>query len=120
MATRITFNRVVQDSPEFGSTETQSVSRVYLELEHGGTVYQDLFVDIWEAVGSTHGDEELSIGALQGSPALGTLDGDALEEAVRSYYQRLVNSAGYGKHLAKDKGFRTQGDELGMVQSVEL
>lgn len=127
--TRVTFNRVVQDSREFGSTETHSVSRVFFELEQDGNIYQDLFMDITEAVGSTHGDEELSLGVLQrgdgeatgsGTTPPDTVDRDALEAAVRSYYQWLVNSAGFGKHLAKDKGFRTYGDELGLIQTVEL
>lgn len=124
----MTFDRVVQDAKEFGSTETRAVSRVFFELETGGETYSDMYVDIEEPVGSDHRDELLNVGTPQGAAAGGSskrfdpavLDRAAFEEAVRTYYQRIVSSAGFGKHLAKDKGFRTFGDTLGLVQTVEL
>lgn len=116
MATRVVFDHVKQDAPAFGSTETRAVSRVFFNLEIDGEIHQDLHVDLEEAVGSTHQGEEMTVGKLEGV----AVDHEALAGAVRSYYWRLVNSAGYGKHLAKDKGFRMQGDELGLVQVVEL
>lgn len=123
----MTFDRVVQDAKEFGSTETKAVSRVFFELETGGETYSEMYVDIEEPVGSDHSDELLTIGTPHAASGVAgqtfdpeTLDWSAFEEAVRGYYQRIVNSAGYGKHLAKDKGFRTFGDTLGLVQTVEL
>lgn len=53
-------------------------------------------------------------------PVSAAIDREAFEQAVRNYYQSLATSAGFGKHLAKDKDFRTQGDELALVQVVEL
>lgn len=127
MVTRMTFDRVVQDAKEFGSTETKAVSRVFFELRRGDETYSELYVDIEEPALGDHSDETLTIGTPQAASGVAgrafdpeTLDRSAFEEAVRSYYQRIVNSAGYGKHLAKDKGFRTFGDTLGLVQTVEL
>lgn len=123
----MTFDRVVQDAEEFGSTETRAVSRVFFELETGGETYPEMYVDIEEPVGSDHSDELLTIGVPRAAPGgsgerfdPAVLDRAAFEEAVRAYYGRIVNSAGYGKHLAKDKGFRTFGNTLGLVQTVEL
>jgi len=118
MATRVLFHRVVQDAPEFGSTDTLSVSRVFFDLEVDGETFSDLYVNVEELVGGSHTTEEISVGELKA--ALLPIDRDAFEHAVRSYYQSLVSSAGSGKHLAKDKGFRMQGDELGMEQVIEL
>jgi len=118
MAGLVMFHRVVQDSSEFGSTETLSVSRVYFDLEVDGEKFSDLYVNVEEAIGSTHGDEEIIVGRLVNAP--GSIDRKAFERAVRTYYQNLVTSAGFGKHLAKGKGFRTFGDELGMEQVIEL
>lgn len=130
MATRMTFDRVVQDSEEFGSTETRAVSRVFFELEADSKTYSDMYVDIEEPVGGDHSDQTLAIGTPQSAAskeALATrsfdpasFDREAFEGAVRAYYQRIVTSAGYGKHLAKDKGLRTFGDTLGLIQTVEL
>lgn len=118
MATRVLFHRVVQNSPELGSNDARSVSRVFFDLMVDGGTFSDLHVDVEEPVGSTHKTEDISVSDLKA--ALVPLDQDAFKRAVRDYYQRLVNSAGFGKHLAKDKGFRTQEDELAMEQVTEL
>ncbi len=125
VATRMTFERVVQDAEEFGSTETRVVSRVFFELETGGETYREMFVDLTEPVGGDHAEDTLAVGTPQhvGTGQAfnpGVLDQQAFERAVRTYYRSLVNSAGFGKHLAKDKGFRTHGDILGLMQTVEL
>lgn len=62
MATNIVFYRIVQDSQAFGSTETKAASRVFFDLEVDGKIYRDLHVDIEEVVGSTHSDEEITVG----------------------------------------------------------
>lgn len=62
--------------------------------------------------------EVLEVGKLTGISV--AVNREAFEQAVRNYYQSLVTSTGFGKHLAKDKGFRTQGDELALAQVVEL
>jgi hypothetical protein len=117
MTTKIIFRKVIQDGLEFGSNETRAVSRVFFDLEAAGKTHTDLYVDLEEPVSATHETAEISVGAFSSPVELGRA---GFEEAVRSYYQSLVSSAGYGKHLAKDKGFRSHGDELGLVQVVEL
>ncbi len=118
MTTTIIFHKVVQDGLEFGSDETRSVSRVFFDLEEDGKLFDDLFVDVEEPADGTHKTEDIVVGKPQGAPA--SLNYESFERAVCVYYQNLVTSAGYGKHLAKDKGFRSHGDELGLEQVVEL
>lgn len=118
MTTRVLFHKVVQDEPAFGSTETLSVSRVYFELEVDGEMFNDLYVNVEEPVGSDHTPEEIQIGKLKDAPV--SIDRQTFEQSVKSYYRGLVTSAGYGKHLAKGRGMRTQGDELALEQIVEL
>jgi len=115
--TRVIFHHVVQDEPQLGSDETHAVSRVHFSLEHGEESYDGLFVDLTEPVNTTHEADDVQIGTFE-SPI--KLDRKAFEEAVCRYYQSLVRSAGYGKHLAKGKGFRSHGDVLGREQVVEL
>lgn len=117
MTTRIIFHKVVQDGLEFGSDEEKSVSRVFFDLEQDGEIYNGLSVDLEEPLGATHETGDVSVGRFD-SPV--TLERSAFEDAVRGYYQSLVSSAGYGKHLAKGKGFRSHGDELGLEQVLEL
>jgi hypothetical protein len=117
MTTKIIFHKVIQDSLEFGSTETRSVSRVFFDLEQGDQSYPGLYVDLEEPAQSAHDDADIQVGHFSSPVAL---ERPAFERAVRAYYQSLVTSAGYGKHLAKGKGFRSYGDELGLVQVREL
>ncbi len=117
MKTRIIFYHVVQDGLEFGSDETHAVSRVHFDLEHGEEVHKGLFVDLTEPVHTRHDARDVQVGEF-GSPV--KLSRKAFERVVCSYYQSLVRSAGYGKHLAKGKGFRSHGDVLGREQVVEL
>lgn len=117
MANRIVFHKLVQDGLEFGSNERVSVSRVYFDLIYGEDTYPELYVDIEEPAGGTHDLKDVQVGAFK-SPV--ELDRKAFEEAVCRYYQSLVTSAGYGKHLAKDKGMRSHGDVLGLEQVFTL
>ncbi len=117
MKTKIIFHSVTQDDLEFGSDETRSVSRVYFDLERGDESYKGLFVDVEEPADAQHDESDVTVGAFE-SPIAMTRE--AFEKAVCDYYLSLVTSAGYGKHLAKGKGFRTHGDELGLEQVVEL
>ena len=118
MTTRIIFHKVVQDGLEFGSDETRSISRVYFDLEVDGELFDDLYVDVEEPADGTHETEDIVVGQPRGVPT--ALDLESFEHAVCVYYQNLVTSAGYGKHLAKGKGFRSHGNELGLEQVVEL
>ncbi len=108
MAHTVVFRQVVQDSDEFGSDEVQSVSRVFFDLKEGEEL-RPLFVDVREPVGGTHQEDEIEVLPLKEDVSF---DQNAFEEAVKAYYQSLVNSASYGKHLAKGKGFRSQGTTL--------
>jgi hypothetical protein len=118
MAIKVLFHRVVQDVPEFGSTDAHSVSRVYFDLQVDGEMFSDLYVNVEEPADGSHATEEIRVGELKA--ALLPLDQEAFKQAVRGYYHSLVTSAGFGKHLAKDKGFRTYENELGMEQVIEL
>ncbi len=117
MKTRVIFHKVVQDSRELGGSETHAVSRVHFDLENDQGSYKDLFVDLTEPVNTLHDSGDVTVGEFD-API--KLNRKAFERAVCSYYQSLVQSAGYGKHLAKDKGFRSYDDVLGLEQVVEL
>ena len=117
MKTRVIFHKVVQDSRELGGSETHAVSRVYFDLEQDQESYKGLFVDLTEPVHTAHEESDVTVGEFD-APV--KINRKAFERAVCSYYQSLVQSAGYGKHLAKDKGFRSHDDVLGLEQVVEL
>ena len=117
MPNRIVFHKVVQDGLEFGSNDSVSVSRIYFDLLCGVDTYSDLYVDVEEPANSEHAIENVVIGAFD-SPV--KLNRKAFEDAVCRYYQALVTSAGYGKHLGKGKGLRSHGDVLGLEQVFSL
>lgn len=86
MAARVLFHRVVQDEPEFGSTDARSISRMFFDLEVDGEMFSDLHVDVEELVGSSHMAEEIDVGKLKDAPV--SIDRKAFEQA--NYYQSLV------------------------------
>ncbi len=49
----VTFNRLVQDSQDYGSNDEHMVSRVFFTLEIDGTKHE-LYADIKQTVGSSY------------------------------------------------------------------
>lgn len=85
---KVTFHKCIQDSRSFGSDDQQMVSRVFLTLEVGDKKYPELYVDVFQKVGSTFEQGEARFGPLQGYK--GPLNAWALQQALEAYYRSLA------------------------------
>ena len=62
----ITFQRLVQDSQDYGSDDEHMISRAYFSVEFEGNIQADCSVDIKQVVGSNIETTPLEVSNLQG------------------------------------------------------
>jgi len=94
MKAKVTFDRCVQDSQEYGSDDEHMVSRVFLTLEVGGRQFEGLEVDIKQAAGSSFETGTIEVGPLRGYN--GPFNYTAFRDEVETYYRELVGAKGKG------------------------
>ena len=129
MATaRVNFDKCVQDSQEYGSTDEMMVSRVFFSVEvkrEPGQIekHGDLHADLKQAVGGSFEggpiEVEYPCDAL-GNRYAGPLDYQAFRNAAESYYKSLVGSAGTGIRMHYSSNVRMRNSLFGKHYSVEF
>lgn len=93
---RVTFNKCIQDSQDYGSDEEHMVSRVFFTLELGDRRYDGLYVDVKQTVGSSYEDGPIEVSSPKGTSYRGPFNYDAFAAAVEKYYRTLVGSTARG------------------------
>ena len=100
----VRFEKVIQDSQDYGSDDEHMVSRIFLSLEAEGKVYPNLVIDIKQPVGSSIEDTSLEVSRPQGYD--GGLDYTAFRDLVEEYFRSQVGSRGSGIHIAGPSNIR--------------
>lgn len=90
---RVTFNRLVQDSQDYGSNDEHMVSRVFFTLEIDGTKHE-LYADIKQTVGSSYETGPIEVSKPHGYS--GPFSHQEFQRAAEIYYRSLVGSSGSG------------------------
>ena len=90
---RVTFNRLVQDSQDYGSNDEHMVSRVFFTLEIDGTKHE-LYADIKQTVGSSYETGPIEVSKPHGYS--GPFRNQEFKRAAEIYYSSLVGSSGSG------------------------
>ncbi len=90
---RVTFNRLVQDSQDYGSNDEHMVSRVFFTLEIDGTKHE-LYADIKQTVGSSYETGPIEVSKPHGYS--GPFSHQEFQRAAEIYYSSLVGSSGSG------------------------
>ena len=90
----VRFQRLVQDSQDYGSDDEHMVSRVFFALEVDGTVYENLYTDVKQIVGSSFESAPLEVSKPIGYK--GPFDHSAFSSAIEQYYRSLVGAGGHG------------------------
>ena len=90
----IHFHETIQDSQDFGSSDEHMVSRVYFSIEVDGRRFDDLTVDVKQAVGESYETGPLEVARPQAYK--GPLDYAAFGKEVEAYYRRCVGSGTSG------------------------
>jgi hypothetical protein len=100
MEMKIDFEKVIQDSQEFGSDDEHMVSRVFFSLMVDGKEHWGLHSNIKQTLGADY-----ETGAIEVSPPIGydgPIDYEIFRQAVEGYYRRLIGSQ--GKAIRLDPG----------------
>lgn len=104
MKIKVIFNKLVQDSQEYGSNDEHMVSRAYFDLEIGGEKYPNLFTNIKQTVGSKLSDENIEVSSPVGYS--GAFNYDGFRKAVIDYYGKCFGSQGLVRGGGNVKGLR--------------
>ena len=91
---KITFEKCIQDSQDYGSDDEHMVSRVFFTLDIQSQHPTELFVDVKQTVGSSFEDGPIEVGSPKGTKYRGSWNHDAFRSAVESDYRGLVGSVG--------------------------
>ncbi|MDD5700964.1 MAG: hypothetical protein PHU23_02840 [Dehalococcoidales bacterium] len=113
---KVTFQKLIQDSQEYGSNDEHMVSRVFFDLEFGGKVYKNLYINIKQTVGGSFESEPLEIGNAEGYE--GPFNYKDFRDGVEKYYRSLVGSKGSGIHISGGSNIRMQNNTFSKQQSL--
>jgi len=94
----ITFQKLIQDSQDYGSNDDHMVSRVFFNLDIDGNLYPDLYADVKQIVGSAIESSPIEVSNPGGYK--GPFDHDAFSNAVERYYRSLVGATGSGIRIS--------------------
>jgi hypothetical protein len=115
---QIFFHRCIQDSQDYGSNDEHMVSRVFFTLNYDGVVYENLYVDIKQPVGTDFETAPLEVGVPQGYR--GPFNHDAFREEVEKYFRGLVGSKGSGIRISGGSNIRMRNNQFVFPNMVEI
>lgn len=93
----LTFQRLHQDSQDFGSDNDHMVSRVFFSLQTGERSFPNLHADVKQTVGSDYNTAPLEVSAPTGYD--GPMDHDAFRAAAEHYYRGCVGPQLGGQNI---------------------
>jgi len=103
---KVIFQKLIQDSQDYGSDDQHMVSRAFFTVEVEGNVSEEAYVDIKQPVGSDFETTPLEVSKPVGYSGL--FNYEAFREAAEGYYRSLVGSQGSGIHIAGGSNIRMQ------------
>jgi len=115
---KLILNKCIQDSQEYGSNDEFMVSRVFFDLKIGDKLFQNLYVDIKQIVGSNYESYPLEIGPPNNYS--GPLNYSEFRDAIEKYYRGLVGKQGSGIHIAGAGNIRMQNNTFIKQQVYEF
>jgi len=118
MKVKVIFRKCIQDSQEYGSDDEHMVSRVFFDFQIGDKIYENLYVDVKQTVGSNFESAPLEVGVPQNYK--GPFNYSAFREAVEKYYRGLVGKQGVGIHIEGGRNIRMQNNVLLRKEVVEF
>ena len=101
---RVTLNRMVQDSQDYGSDDEHMVSRIFFDINVDGTAYKDLYVNVKQTVGTS-----FETGSIEVSKPIGYKgywNHSAFSEFAEKYYRSLVGAGGSGIKISGGSNIR--------------
>lgn len=97
---RLTFQKCIQDSQEFGSTNEHMVSRLFFKFEVNGLEYTGCHCNVKQTVGAQYeSDSPLEISHPAGTSYNGPFNYAAFRMEAERYYREGFGSLGHGIHI---------------------
>ncbi len=103
---KVIFQKLIQDSQDYGSDDQHMVSRAFFTVNIEGNVTEDAYVDIKQPVGSDFETTPLEVSKPVGYN--GPFNYEAFRQATEGYYRSLVGSQGSGIHISGGGNIRMQ------------
>jgi hypothetical protein len=115
---QVVFDKLVQDSQDYGSTDEHMVSRVFFTLELDGKTHNGLYADIKQIVGSSFEIASLEVSSPQGYS--GPFNHEAFRKAAEAYYRSLVGRSGSGIRIQGGGSARMRDNKFFKKELVEF
>jgi hypothetical protein len=115
---KVTFERLIQDSQDYGSDDEHMVSRVFFSLEVEGKEHQGLYANIKQPVGSSFETAPLEISKPVGYQ--GPFNHAAFSAATERYYRALVGAAGRGIRIDGGNNIRMRNNTFVQPGTAEF
>jgi hypothetical protein len=110
---KITLQKLIQDSQDYGSNDEHMISRVFFDFELEGQKYEGLYADIKQTVGSSFENAPLEVSKPMNYK--GPFNLEAFHNIVEQYYRSLVGQSGSAIHITGGTNFRMRNNTF--VQS---
>jgi hypothetical protein len=115
---KITFQKCIHDSQEYGSNDEYMVSRVFFDIEVDGENKGEFSTDVKQAVGGDYETTPLEVDIPK--EYKGPLRYQAFRQAVEDYYRSQVGSSGNGIHIEGGGNIRMHIDTFIATKIVEF
>ena len=115
---KITFQKCIQDSQEYGSNDEHMVATVFFNIEVDGENKGEFSADVKQTVGGDYETTPLEIGIPKDYK--GPLNYQSFREAVEDYYRSQVGSSGRGIHIAGGGNIRMYNNTFIATKIVEF
>lgn len=115
---KITFQKCIQDSQEYGSNDEHMVSRVFFNIEVDGENKGEFSADVKQTVGGDYETTPLEVGIPKDYK--GPLSYQPFRQAVEDYYRSQVGSSGRGIHIEGGSNIRMYNNTFIATKIIEF
>ena len=115
---KLSLNKLIQDSQDYGSNDEHMVSRVFFDIEIEGTKHEGIYADIKQPIGSSFESSPLEVS----SPAnyRGAFNYEAFRSIVEQYYRSLVGAGGSGIRISGGSNIRMRNNTFIQPATAEF
>ncbi len=115
---KMTFQKFIQDSQEYGSNDEHMVSRVFFNIEVDGENKGEFSADVKQSVGGDYETTPLEVDVPKDYK--GPLNYQSFRQAVEDYYRSQVGSSGHGIHIAGGANIRMYNNTFIATKIIEF
>ncbi len=115
---KVVFQKLIQDSQDYGSDDQHMVSRAFFSIDVGGNVTEGAYVDIKQPVGSDFETTPLEVSQPTGYN--GPFNYEAFRQSAENYYRKLIGSQGSGIHIPGGENIRMRNNTFVQNFTVEF